>query len=326
MSSSLSLPVGPEHEDVRRVRVAVEEPVAEDHRHPRLGHQVGESPPLVERVAVGLHVRELEPFEQLQREHALPGVAPVHARDPDVGVPGEVPVEGLGVARLLAVVELVPDRPGELVDELARIDEVERTDALLGDPGRLVEELEVGLDLPRRLRALHLDRDRAAVGEHRAMHLADRGGRHRRRVELEEELLDRELQVLADHPLDLGEREGRGVVLERPQLRDDVRRDDVRAGREQLPELDERRTELVEHLAQVLAPRGPAGLGLQARHRRARPRQQVGQLVGLEEVAEPVPDRDLGDLGHAPEAALRRLRHAFSVARPVGGLPWLRRR
>ena len=30
-------PSGAEHEDVRRVRVAVEEPVAEDHRHPRLG-------------------------------------------------------------------------------------------------------------------------------------------------------------------------------------------------------------------------------------------------------------------------------------------------
>ena len=30
----------------------------------------------------------------------------------------------------------------------------------------------------------------------------------------------------------------------------------------------------------------------------------------LEEVAEPVPDRDLRDLGDAPEVALRRLRHA----------------
>ena len=39
--------VAVEHEDVRRVRVAVEEAVPEDHRHPRLGHQVGEPAPLV---------------------------------------------------------------------------------------------------------------------------------------------------------------------------------------------------------------------------------------------------------------------------------------
>ena len=44
---------------------------------------------------------------------------------------------------------------------------------------------------------------------------------------------------------------GAHVVLEAAQLGDDVGRDDVRARREQLPELDERRPELVEHLAQV---------------------------------------------------------------------------
>ena len=42
-------PVGREHEDVRRMRVAVEEPVPEDHRHPRLGDQVRELAALLER-------------------------------------------------------------------------------------------------------------------------------------------------------------------------------------------------------------------------------------------------------------------------------------
>ena len=49
--------------------------------------------------------------------------------------------------------------------------------------------------------------------------------------------------------------------------------------------------------------------------RRSRPRQQVGELVGLEEVAEPVADRDLGDLRDAAEAPLGGLRHSLSVAR-----------
>ena len=65
----------------------------------------------------------------------------------------EVLAEGLGVARLEAVVELLPDRARELVDEPSRVDEVERPDPLLREPGRLVHEVEVGLDLPRRARA-----------------------------------------------------------------------------------------------------------------------------------------------------------------------------
>ena len=122
--------------------------------------------------------------------------------------------------------------------------------------GRLVQQREVGLDLARRARALHLDRDAVAVREHGAVHLADRGGRHRRLLELEEEPLDRLVELLLDRLLRQLERERADVVLEAAQLGDDVRRQDVRPHREQLAELDERRPELVEHLAQA-----PAALG-----------------------------------------------------------------
>ena len=71
MSSSVSLSdlaevdepdaVAGQHEDVRRVRVAVEEAVPEDHRHPRLAHPVGEAAPLVERVRGEIDVRDLVP-------------------------------------------------------------------------------------------------------------------------------------------------------------------------------------------------------------------------------------------------------------------------
>ncbi len=41
-------PIGmAEHEDVGRMRIAVEDPVAEHHRHPGLGHHVREPAPLV---------------------------------------------------------------------------------------------------------------------------------------------------------------------------------------------------------------------------------------------------------------------------------------
>ena len=81
------------------------------------------------------------------------------------------------------------------------------------------------------------------------MDLADRGGGHRRRVELDEEALDRLAELFLDHALDVLVRERAHVVLQAAELGDDVRRQDVRTHREQLAELDEGRAQLVEELA-----------------------------------------------------------------------------
>ncbi len=296
--------LGREHQDVRRVRVAVEEAVAEDHRQPGLGDHVGEPVALLHRPDLEVEIGELDAGEVLEREHALARVAPVGARHRHVRVAGEVAMEGLGVAALLAVVELLADRARELVDELARVDEVERAHAFAHEPRGLLEQLDVALDLARRVGPLHLDDDLAPVRKHRPVYLPDRGRRERLAVELEEEALDRLAQVLADHPLDVGEGEGADVVLERAQLGDDVRRDDVGSGREQLAELDEGRAELVEQLAQVT----PAG-GRGAR---------VGAAAPLiDEEAEAVAHGDLRDLAEPPEVAPSGARgHLRSVARP----------
>ena len=170
MSSSDELPglaevdeaelAGIEDEDVRRMRVGVEEAVPEDHRHPRVRHPVGDVPALVRHASrarsssatfvpcrnSSVSTRPVE-YCRITRGTTTPVVA------------REVPVEGLGVPRLVPVVELEPDRARELVDELLRIDELERPHPLLQQPRRLVEEPEIGLDLRRRRRTLDLDRD-----------------------------------------------------------------------------------------------------------------------------------------------------------------------
>ena len=92
------------------------------------------------------------------------------------------------------------------------------------------------------------------------MHLADRRGRDRHRLELEEQALERVPELVLDHALGLLERERPHVVLQPAQLDDDVGRHDVGTGREELPELHERRPELVEHLPQMLAARGAGSL------------------------------------------------------------------
>jgi len=99
-----------------------------------------------------------------------------------------------------------------------------------------------------------------------------------------ETALDRLSELLADHALDILERKRLHLILQAAQLGDDVRRHDVRPGREQLAELDERRPELVEHLAQMTAARG---------------RRAVDGRVpasALEQIPEAVAHRDLGDL------------------------------
>ena len=136
-------------------------------------------PALLERPRLELEIGELDAVEVLEREHARARVCPVDARHRDVRMAGEVLVERIGVACLEPVVQLLPDRARELVDDLARIDEVERADPLLRKPRRLVHEGEVGLDLPGRIRPLHLDHDPSAVRKRRAMDLPDRRGGQR---------------------------------------------------------------------------------------------------------------------------------------------------
>ena len=79
---------------------------------------------------------------------------------------------------------------------------------------RLVHQREVGLDLARRVRPLHLDDDAPPVRQRRAMHLADRRGGERLLVELGEQPLDRLAELLADRALDVLVRERAHVVLQ----------------------------------------------------------------------------------------------------------------
>ena len=216
-------------------------------------------------------------------------------------------MERLSVPALEPVVELLADLPRELVHERARVDEVERTHPFPDELRSLVQQDEIGLDLAYGIGTLHLHRHLAAVRKRRAMHLSDRRGRDRHRVEVEEQPLERVPELLLDDALGLLEREGAHVVLQRPQLGDQVGRHDVRPGGQKLAELHERRPELLQHLAQMLSARGrchrvdvgdpPSG-------------NEVGELVRLEEVAEAVAHHDLRDLGQATERARRRLGHS----------------
>ena len=283
--------------------------MAEDHLEPRLGDQDRKAAALVHRRRGQVEIGELDPLQPLEREDAAARVGAVDLRDDHPRVGREVLAEDLGGAGLDPVVQLAPDRPGELVDDRHGVDEVEPVDPALHDAGHLVEQGQVALDLPRRSGPLHLHGDQAPARELRKVHLPDRRGRDGHRVERGEELLDRRAQVLLDHPLDVRVRERTHRVLELAQLGDDLGRHDVGAGREELAELHERRPELVEHLAQVAAERRQV---LVVDHRRA------PQSAPLEDEAEAVPRCDLRDLAQAADglAPLRQAGHPAMVREP----------
>ena len=133
----------------------------------------------------------------------------------------------------------------------------------------------------------------------------------------DEQALERLAQVFADDALDVLVGERAHVVLEAAQLGDDVGRQHVRPHRQELAELDERRPELVEHFPQVLAALGRRALD---ERRTATARQEVGQAVPFEEVAEAVPDGDLCDLRQTSEVAcaLGRLGHDLQCSTRKG--------
>ena len=178
------------------------------------------------------------------------------------------------------------------------------------DARRLVEQREVGFDLPRRAGRCTLTATRLPFGSVARctwpIEAAAIGCSSNSTNSLS---IDRPSSSSIDL-LDLRERERADVVLEAAQLGDDVGREHVGPRREQLAELDEGRAELVEHLAQVLAALRRLAVDLLPR---PAAREEIGQPVGVEPVAEAVPDGDLGDLRQAAEVARGRLSHRFSV-------------
>ena len=229
------------------MRVAVEEAVCEDHLEPEHRHLLDQRLALGHRHGLQVDVGDLCALDQLRRQDPSARVRPHHPGDDDPSVAGEGAAQGLGVARLRAVVHLGAQRPRELVDELDRVDE-QAFPTDLGETLReLSEQVKVGGHQRLRLRALHLHRHRAAVGQDRAVHLSDARRRHGHRIEALKSLCDGEAELRLDRLLDLRQWERRHGVLELGQFRDDVLGHDVGTGREHLPELDERRPELLEH-------------------------------------------------------------------------------
>jgi hypothetical protein len=155
----------------------------------------------------------------------------------------------IDVPGLLAEVELALQRLRKVLEDRRHIDHLPERRSVLGLLREQLEEREVLHDVFACRRALHLHHDPASVRERRSVHLRDRSSGHGRRFDRLEHVLPRHPELFFHDPNDLCLGERRNVVLQRRQLFDELRRQQVWSRRQDLPELGERRTELFHRRA-----------------------------------------------------------------------------
>ena len=142
-------------------------------------------------------------------------------------------------------------------------------------PGQPVDDVEVPLDhrpMPGRCTLTHHPLAGRQPG---GVHLGDRGGGQRLRLDRGEDLVDRPAELGGEHRLHLRPRRRRGLVLQPAQLVDELGRQQVAPGGQHLAELDEGDAALVQRRRQRPGQRGAARPGRRAprhRPRSARPR------------------------------------------------------
>ena len=153
----------------------------------------------------------------------------------------------------------------ELVGELPELHPLRGLRVANREADGRAQHCEVEVDLLDDSGPPHLDDDLLPRGEQATVGLRDRGGGERLRVETDERVL---AEVLQQDGLDLGEGHGRDGVHKVAELVDVDVGEQVRPRREKLPELDERRADLLEAAAKCLralprrvAPTGHADLG-----------------------------------------------------------------
>ncbi|MBI5105850.1 MAG: response regulator, partial [Solirubrobacterales bacterium] len=308
-------------EEVAGMRIGVEEPILEHHLgdDPRrtLGQRMAVDPGSVQRVQVG----DVEPPDPLERQHPRRRGVPVNARDVHVGIAREVRSEALGVAPFAEVVDLRPEGVRELLGDTDDVVARRSAPPPVRASREVEQDLEVAVDLLHDARPPDLDDDLGPVLQHRRMGLADRCGRQRLGVEGGEDLGGRATELASDDGLDVLPRYGGRRVLQPRQLRLVLRRQQVGPCGEDLAELDERRTQLLE--------REPHVLGLPVRLVAARVPEQAAverheavQARHPDKPPEPVPGEGLGDLAVAVEVPAA---HVRTNVKLVGSLRWTAR-
>jgi hypothetical protein len=235
------------------VRVGVEEAEGEDLRQedPRppdrhLGRVDAQPPQAVQVV-------DVHPLDQLHGQDPAGRVLLVDQGHVGERHPGQLRLAPLHRPALDVQVDLAPQAPLELPGDRHRLVRGQERQPALGQLREVLQDVQVGPDDLLDARPADLQRQLAAVGPDGAVDLRDRGRGQRLRVD-GEELRGRAAVLLVQDRPGLGERERPHRVAQQRQLAGVRLRQDVGPGAQDLPELDERRAQI---LADQAEPPGP---------------------------------------------------------------------
>jgi len=228
--------------------------------------------------------------DSLEDEYALGHVRLDHLRHDQVLEIAHETGDHCGAVGFFDEVELGGEMRLQLLRRGGQLQQARRLGASFGGRGQRAQQFQVERDLLRDSGAPHLDDGLPARSQESAVDLSDRGRCNRLLVEPGKEV---EADVFVDHLLGRRERKGRHVVDEMRELVDVDIGQEIRARREELPELDEGRAQLLEAL--------PEGA-------RALPgRRPIAYNADLTQHAEqPAAPRDARDLQSATRAACPR--------------------
>ncbi len=166
------------------------------------------------------------------------------------GIPGELPAKCRRVPCLDPVIELVEKRHLELLNDADEVDALASARVIGEEARELTEKLDVVGERLANARTLRLDDDGPPVSQRCFVHLTEAGAPQRLGVELTEQLADAGAELLLDGLLDHRKGERIDIVLKVLELPDVRFGEKVGAGGQHLSELDVRRTELDEALAE----------------------------------------------------------------------------
>src|SRR5215208_53169 len=251
-----------------------------------------DAPPLGGREHERTDVPEPGPLDVLFCQHPRGGEPKVDLGDNYLR-PREVGCEAARILCLCRVIQLAPYDDLELGHKAAQVYKEPAPEPPVEQGGEVTHELEVALHPARRLGPLHLDGHTLPATQHGPVDLPDARRTERHRVERGEQIIDGSLELTLDYLLGHPCRHGRSGVLELLELGEYSLREYVRACGENLPELDEGRSQVVEG-----APQPDTKVG----------REELLQALLLppvpsdvEDEAETMAHQNAADLGEAPE-------------------------
>src|SRR5690554_3355111 len=242
------------HQNISRVRIAVEKPVVEHH----LDQGTQQSIEHRDRpLGAALQVGELLGVDKLHGQNFGAGEVVKDLGNLDFVDLGEVAPELLDILRFLQKIELIENGALKLAHDGRRGIELDLLNGRLEQARQIIEQVEVAADLLANAGALHFDNDRLPVAQRRQVGLADGGCSQRFFAEFAEELLELAAQSRLNLRPNLLKAQRRHAVLQVLKLGNKLGRQNIRARREHLTKLDEGRPQVLQDLSKTLGGKAP---------------------------------------------------------------------